>query len=65
MTRKYPAPGDIYQSRLYPGQTCKVISVLDAQVTFRWTNGYEHIDQQTTSVRQFIDDFDLGSINPA
>ena len=61
MPHKYPAPGDLYHSRLYPGQICRVISVIDAEVTFSWLNSYAHIDQQTARVNQFIQDFDLES----
>jgi len=61
MSHKYPTPGDIYQSRLYPGQSCRVISVVDAKVTFSWMNGYDHIDRQTAPVNQFVRDFELGT----
>ena len=57
MSRKYPQPGEIYESVLYPGQQCKVISVLEAQVTFRWLGHYAHIESQSAPVNQFILDF--------
>ena len=59
MVEKYPAPGDIYQSRLYPGETCKIVRVQEAQVTFQWISGHDHIDWQIAPVNHFIRDFDL------
>ena len=57
MALKYPQPGDLYDSLLYRGQRCQVVSVLDAQVTFRWTGSYNHIEAQRAPVNQFIRDF--------
>ena len=54
---KYPQPGVTYDSRIYPGQQCQVISVVDAQVTFKWLPPYKYIDEQIVPVNQFILDF--------
>ena len=54
---KYPQPGVTYDSRIYPGQQCQVISVVDAQVTFKWLPPYKYIDEQSVPVNQFILDF--------
>lgn len=54
---EYPRPGATYDSRLYPGQQCEVISVVDAQVTFKWLPPYRYIDEQIVSVKQFVIDF--------
>ena len=59
MAPKYPVAGDIYESRLYPGQRCQVISVIAARVTLQWVGQYAHISQQTVLVNQFIRDFSL------
>ena len=56
---KYPQPGDVYESRLYPGQTCRVVSVHHAQVTFEWLGRYAHIAQQIAAVNRFVVDFVL------
>jgi len=37
---KYPQPGDVYESVLYAGQTCRVVTVQHAQVTFQWLGEY-------------------------
>jgi len=57
MQRKYPLAGEIYESRLYPGQTCRVLNVLEAQVRFEWLGQYRHIEPQTAPVNRFIHDF--------
>jgi len=56
---KYPQPGDVYESRLYPGRTCKVVNVHHAQVTFAWLGSYAHIAQQVAAVNRFVVDFAL------
>ena len=61
MYRKYPVPGDIYNSHLYPGHQCKVIRVVEAQVTLQWIGQYSKIDPPTVPVNQFIRDFTLKS----
>ena len=55
--QKYPQVGDVYDSRLYPGQTCKVVRVLDARVTFEWVGQYAYVDIQSVPVNRFIEDF--------
>ena len=57
MSSKYPQPGDIYESRLYPGQQCKVVSVIEAVVTLQWVGQFTHIEEQSVRVNQFIRDF--------
>ena len=59
MQKRYPQAGEIYHSVLYPGQRCKVSSVLNAVVTFEWLGSYEYVDAQTASVSRFIEDFEL------
>jgi hypothetical protein len=54
---KYPQPGELYTSYLYPGQVCKVLSVLDAQVTFEWVGQYRHVEPQVAPVNRFVVDF--------
>lgn len=54
---RYPQPGTTYDSRLYPGHQCQVISVVDAQVTFKWLPPYRYIDAQIVPVNKFILDF--------
>jgi len=56
---KYPQPGATYESCLYPGHQCRVLSVLNAQVTFKWLAPYKYIDEQVVPVNQFIVDFTL------
>ena len=58
MVKKYPLPGDVYESRLFPGEKCRVLTVLEAQVTFKWIDRYQHLSQQTAPVIQFIRDFE-------
>lgn len=57
MLRKYPQPGEIYESALYPGQRCKVESVLEAKVTFEWLGQYAYVPRQSVPVNRFIEDF--------
>ena len=59
MLLKYPQAGETYRSRVYPGQTCKVLSVLQAQVTFEWLGQFQHVEQQRVPVNRFIKDFVL------
>jgi hypothetical protein len=54
---KYPQPGDVYESLLYPGQTCKVVAVQHARVTFQWLGEYQRIEPQVVPVNRFITDF--------
>ena len=57
MMAKYPQPGDVYESLLYPGQACRVVNVQQAQVTFEWLGQYSHIEQQIAPVNRFVVDF--------
>lgn len=57
MKIRYPLPGDIYRSIIYPDQTCRVLQVLNAIVTFKWLGQYEHVEEQTAAVVQFTSDF--------
>jgi len=59
MQPKYPRAGELYESRIYPGQTCRVLSVLEAQVCFEWLGQYRHVEQQSVPVNRFIHDFFL------
>ena len=54
---KYPQPGDVYESVLYAGQTCKVVAVQHAKVTFQWLGEYQRIEPQVVPVNRFIADF--------
>ena len=54
---KYPQPGDVYESLLYPGQVCKVVAVQQARVTFQWLGEYQRIEPQVVPVNRFISDF--------
>ena len=54
---KYPQPGDVYESQLYPGQVCKVVHVQHARVTFQWLGEYQRIEPQVVSVNRFVADF--------
>ena len=54
---KYPQPGDVYESVLYAGQTCRVLTVQHAQVTFQWLGEYQRIEPQVVPVNRFIADF--------
>ena len=61
MLLKYPIAGEVYRSRIYAGQNCRVVSVLDALVTFEWLGRYEHVDRQTAPVNRFVEDFVLSA----
>jgi hypothetical protein len=54
---KYPQPGDVYESVLYAGQTCRVVTVQHAQVTFQWLGEYKRIEPQVVPVNRFVADF--------
>lgn len=54
---KYPVTGDRYGSLRDPHQVCKVLRVLEGQVTFRWLGRYAYIDPQTVPVNRFVIDF--------
>jgi hypothetical protein len=56
---KYPQSGDVYESLLYEGQVCEVLTVQHAQVTFRWLGEYERLEPQVVPVNKFIADFSL------
>lgn len=56
---KYPQASDIYECLLYPGRTCRVLSVQNAQVTFQWLGDYQHIAPQVVPVNRFVADFEL------
>jgi len=60
---KYPQPSDVYECRLYPGRQCAVVSITNAQVTFRWLGEYERIEPQVVPVNRFIVDFKLAEID--
>jgi hypothetical protein len=61
---KYPQPGDIYDSLLYPGQACKVMAVQEARVTFQWLGEYQRIEPQIVPVNRFIADFAQRAASP-
>jgi hypothetical protein len=56
---KYPQASDVYECELYPGRTCRVLSVRNAQVTFQWLGDYLRIEPQIVPVNRFIADFRL------
>jgi hypothetical protein len=56
---KYPKASDLYESELYPGRQCRVMSVSNAQVTFRWLGDYSRIEPQVVPVNRFVVDFKL------
>jgi hypothetical protein len=49
---KYPQAQDVY-----PGRTCRVVNVVNAQVTFQWLGEYARIEQQVVPVNRFVADF--------
>ena len=57
MSVKYPQPGDVYHSKIYPGQMCRVLRVIDALVTFEWQGQYDHVEPQSAPVNRFVRDF--------
>lgn len=56
---KYPQAQEIYECQLYPGRTCRVVNVLNAQVTFQWLGDYLRLEQQVVPVNRFLVDFKL------
>ena len=56
---RYPAPGDIYSPRLDPDEACKVISIINGNVTYQWLKQDCHDDIHTTPVKQFVRYFRL------
>jgi hypothetical protein len=54
---KYPQPSEVYECHLYPGRTCRVVSVMNAKVTFQWLGDYERIEPQIVPVNRFVADF--------
>ena len=64
MLTKPPFAGDKYSSTLNPKQTCRVIRIIEGRVTFHWLGDYTYIDQQTTTVAQFMIDFQFVKAAP-
>jgi len=60
---KYPQTHDVYESRLYPGQSCRVVQVVNAQVTFKWLGDYARLEPQVVAVNRFIVDFKHAGAN--
>ena len=60
---KYPQAHDVYECQLYPGQTCRVVAVVNAQVTFQWLGDYARVEPQVVPVNRFVVDFKLKSPN--
>jgi hypothetical protein len=56
---KYPQARDVYECRLYPGRTCRVVQVVNALVTFQWLGDYARLAPQVVPVNRFIVDFKL------
>jgi hypothetical protein len=54
---KYPQAHEVYECHLYPGRTCRVVHVVNAQVTFQWLDEYSRIEPQVVPVNRFIVDF--------
>jgi hypothetical protein len=61
---KYPQPSDVYECRLYPGRTCRVVDVVNAHVTFQWLGDYARLAPQVVSVNRFVVDFKLVEAKP-
>ena len=59
MSGKYPIPGEMYDSHIYPGQQCEIVSVVNAQVTMQWVGQYAYIDPQIVPVNKFLQDFSV------
>ena len=57
MRIRYPIPGDVYRSRIYPDQTCRVVDVTDAIVTFEWLGQFSDVEKQQAPVLTFDRDF--------
>jgi hypothetical protein len=60
---KYPQAHDVYECHLYPGRTCAVVSVTNAQVTFQWLGEYARLEPQVVPVNRFVVDFKLLEID--
>jgi hypothetical protein len=56
-TMKYPQADDVYECQLYPGHSCRVVQVVNAQVTFQWLGDYARLEPQVVPVNRFIVDF--------
>ena len=56
---KYPQVSDVYECQLYPGRTCRVVDVVNAQVTFQWLGEYARLAPQVAPVNRFVSDFKL------
>ena len=54
---KYPQASDVYECHLYPGRTCRVVTVVNALVTFQWLGDYARLAPQVVPVNRFIIDF--------
>jgi hypothetical protein len=54
---KYPEAQEVYECQLYPGRTCRVVHVVNAQVTFQWLGDYARIEPQVVPVNRFVNDF--------
>ncbi len=54
---KYPEAQEVYECELYPGRTCRVVQVVNAQVTFQWLGDYARLEQQVVPVNRFVVDF--------
>ena len=54
-----PPASDLYECELYSGRQCRVVSVSNAQVTFRWVGDYARIEPQIVPVNRFVVDFKL------
>jgi hypothetical protein len=54
---KYPQPSEVYECHLYPGRTCRVVEVMNAQVKFQWLGDYARIEPQVVPVNRFVNDF--------
>ena len=61
---KLPITGDKYCSVLHPGQHCKVISVSEDQVHFRWLGTYAYINEQSAAIKDFVTDFQFCEAKP-
>jgi hypothetical protein len=60
---KYPQAHELYESHLYPGQTCRVVAVVNAKVTFQWLGDYARIEPQVVPVNRFVADFKLVEVD--
>jgi len=56
---KYPKASDLYESELYPGRQCRVVSVSNAQVTFQWVGDCARSEPQILPLNRFVVDFKL------